>query len=178
MSPVLQVWPKSFCKVQWKGKQTRQTEEEVGRQHQGTDGPGVRKIPEGGREQRKTEETGCEITCGAPMTFAVKGWIMMMIMMIIAAILLPPAVREKSTATCHNQHQQTKGRTEDKLHKYWGKRPRHRPLWNPHLERSLGQTEFSNKHVLFAFTYIWKKKRTKRTTTTTTTKRMASLLGW
>ena len=39
MSPVHQVWPKPSCMAQWKGKKnkTRQTEEEVGRQHQGVD---------------------------------------------------------------------------------------------------------------------------------------------
>ena len=40
-----------------KGKKTRQTEEEVGRQ-QGMDRPGVRQVPEGSREQRKMWETG------------------------------------------------------------------------------------------------------------------------
>ena len=55
-----------------RGKKTRQTEEEVGRQHQGMDSPGVRQVPEGGGEQRKTEETGCEVICGAPTTLAVK----------------------------------------------------------------------------------------------------------
>ena len=35
------------------GKKTRQTEEEVGGQHQGTDRPRVRQVPEGRREQRK-----------------------------------------------------------------------------------------------------------------------------
>ena len=42
-----------------------QTEEEVGRQHQGMDSPGVRQDPEGSGEQGKVEETGCEIVCGA-----------------------------------------------------------------------------------------------------------------
>ena len=37
------------------------TEEEVGRQHQGMDRPGVRQIQMGGGEQGKMEETGCEI---------------------------------------------------------------------------------------------------------------------
>ena len=46
------------------GKKTRQTEEEVGRQHQEMDRPGVRQVPEGSGEQRKMEETGCEIICG------------------------------------------------------------------------------------------------------------------
>ena len=50
-----------------------QTEEEVGRQHQGMDRPGVRKVPEGSGEQGKMEETGCEVICGAPTTLAGKG---------------------------------------------------------------------------------------------------------
>ena len=33
------------------GKKTRQTEEEVGRQHQGMDRPGVRQVPEGSGDQ-------------------------------------------------------------------------------------------------------------------------------
>ena len=37
-----------------RGKKTRQTEEEVGRQHQGMDRPGVRQVPEGSGEQRKS----------------------------------------------------------------------------------------------------------------------------
>ena len=55
-----------------RGKKTRQREEEVGRQHQGMDRPGVGQVPEGSGEQRKMEETGCEIICGAPTTLAVK----------------------------------------------------------------------------------------------------------
>ena len=54
-------------------EKTRQTEEEVGRQHQGKDRPRVRKVPEGSGEQRKMEETGCEVTCGAPTTPVVMG---------------------------------------------------------------------------------------------------------
>ena len=54
-----------------RGKKTRQTEEEVRRQHQGMDRTGVCQVPE--REQGKMEETGCEIICGAPMSLAVKG---------------------------------------------------------------------------------------------------------
>ena len=73
ISPVHQVWPKLSCKAQCKGKKTRQIEEEVGRQHQGMDRPGVRQVPEGGGEQRKMEETGCEVICGASTTPAVKG---------------------------------------------------------------------------------------------------------
>ena len=51
-----------------RGKKTRQTEEEVGRLHQGMDRPGVWQVPEGSGEQGKMEETGCKIICGAPMT--------------------------------------------------------------------------------------------------------------
>ena len=40
-----------------RGKKTRQTDEAVGRQHQGMDRPGVRQVPEGSGEQGKTEET-------------------------------------------------------------------------------------------------------------------------
>ena len=42
-----------------RGKKTRQTEEEVGRQRSGMDWPGVRQVPEGSGEQEKMEETGC-----------------------------------------------------------------------------------------------------------------------
>ena len=47
-------------------KQGRQ--EQVGRQHQGMDRPGVRQVVEGSGEQRKLVETGCEVICGAPTT--------------------------------------------------------------------------------------------------------------
>ena len=63
-----------------KGKRTRQTEEEVGRQPQGVHRPGVRHVPEGSGEQGKMVEAGCKIICGAPTTLAVKGQMMMMIM--------------------------------------------------------------------------------------------------
>ena len=62
-----------------RGKKTRQTEKEVGKQHRGMDRPGVRKVPEGSGEQGKMEKTGCKIICGAPTTLAVKK-LMMMIM--------------------------------------------------------------------------------------------------
>ena len=64
-----------------RGKKTRQTEEEVGKQHQGMDRPGVRQVPEGSGEQGKMEKTGCKIICGARTTLAVKGLMMMMMMM-------------------------------------------------------------------------------------------------
>ena len=53
-------------------KKTRQTDEEVGRQHQGMDRPGVRQVAEVSGEERKMEETGCEVICGASTTPAVK----------------------------------------------------------------------------------------------------------
>ena len=59
-------------------EEKRQTEEEVGRQHQGIDRSGVRQVPEGSGEQGKMEKTGCKIICGAPTTLAVKGLMMMM----------------------------------------------------------------------------------------------------
>ena len=65
------------CKLQWygyvscsssaqnhlarqseRGKKTKQTEEEVGRQHQGMDRPGVRQVPEGNGEQKEEEKNG------------------------------------------------------------------------------------------------------------------------
>ena len=61
-----------------RGKKTRQAEEEVGRQHQRVDRPGVRQVSEGSVEQRKMEKTGCKIICGAPTTLAVKELMMMM----------------------------------------------------------------------------------------------------
>ena len=48
-----------------RGEKTWQTEEEVGRQHQGMDRPGVHQVPKGRGEQVKMEETGCEIICGS-----------------------------------------------------------------------------------------------------------------
>ena len=56
-----------------RGKKTRRTEGEVGRQHQGMDMPGIRQVPEGSGEQGKMEKTDCEIICGVPRTIAIKG---------------------------------------------------------------------------------------------------------
>ena len=60
-----------------RGKKTRQTKEEVGRQHQGIDRPEVRQVPEGSGEQGKMEKTGCKIIYGAPTTLAIKELMMM-----------------------------------------------------------------------------------------------------
>ena len=47
----------AFSRHSERGKETRQTEEEVGRQHQRMDRPGVRQVPEGSGEEGKMEET-------------------------------------------------------------------------------------------------------------------------
>ena len=60
MSLVHQVWAKPSCKTQWKGKKTRQIEKGVEKQHREMDRPGFREVRDGGGEQRKMEETGCE----------------------------------------------------------------------------------------------------------------------
>ena len=51
-----------------RGKKTKQTEKEVERQHQEMDRPGVSRVPEVSGGHRKMEETGCEVSCGAPTT--------------------------------------------------------------------------------------------------------------
>ena len=61
-----------------RGKKTRQTEEEVGRQHQGMERPGVGQVPEGSGKQGKMEETGWKVIFAAPTTLAVKGQMVMM----------------------------------------------------------------------------------------------------
>ena len=63
-----------------RGKKTRRTKEEVGRQHQGMDRPGIRQVPEGSGEQGKMEKTGCKIICSALTTLAFKGLMMLMMM--------------------------------------------------------------------------------------------------
>ena len=60
-----------------RGKKTRRTKKEMGRQHQGMDRPGVWQVPEGSGEQGKMAKTDCQIICGAPTTLAVKGLMMM-----------------------------------------------------------------------------------------------------
>ena len=71
--PFIRSSPNHLARHSERGKKTKQTEEEVERQHQGMDGPGVHQVPEGSGEQGKMEETGCEVICGAPATLAVKG---------------------------------------------------------------------------------------------------------
>ena len=70
-SEILQLSAKQRLKTTYSS--ARQSEEEVGRQHQELDRPGVRQVPEGSREQEKIDKTGCEIIFGAQTTLAVKG---------------------------------------------------------------------------------------------------------
>ena len=78
MSPFIRSGQNHLARHNKRGKKTRRTKEEVGRQHQGMDRPGVRQVPEGSGEQGRLEKTGCKIICGAPTTLAVKGLMMMM----------------------------------------------------------------------------------------------------
>ena len=79
MSHVHQVWLKLSCKTRWNGEEDKAdtTKEEVGRQRQGMDRPGVCQVPGGRGGQRKLEKTGCEVVCGVPETLAVKGKVKM-----------------------------------------------------------------------------------------------------
>ena len=72
MSPVHQVWQKPSCKAQCKGEEDKADGKRGERQHQGIDRPGVPQVPEDSGEQRKMEETGCEVICGAQTIPAVK----------------------------------------------------------------------------------------------------------
>ena len=69
MSPVHQAGQNQLARHSERGKKTRQTEEEVGRQHREMDRSGIRTVSEG----RNMEETDYEVICGAPTTPAVKG---------------------------------------------------------------------------------------------------------
>ena len=58
--PFIRSGQNHFARHSERGKKMRQTEEEVGRQQQGMDRPGVSQVPEGSGEHGKVEETGCE----------------------------------------------------------------------------------------------------------------------
>ena len=71
-----------ICKLKWCGHVSRSSDlaktvfegtVKGGRQYQGMDRPGVCQVSEGSGEQRKMEETVCEVIFGAPTTLAVKG---------------------------------------------------------------------------------------------------------
>ena len=81
VSPFIRSGQNHLARLSERVKKTRQTEEEVGRQHQGMDRPGVQQVPEGSGEQGKIEKISCKIVCGAPTTLRVKGLMMMMMTM-------------------------------------------------------------------------------------------------
>ena len=60
--PFIRFGKKHISRHSERGKKTRQTEEEVGRQHQGMDRPCVRQVQEGSGKQGKMEKTGCDTT--------------------------------------------------------------------------------------------------------------------
>ena len=70
--PFIRFCQNQFARLSEMGKETRQSEKEVGRKHRGMDRSGVRQVPEGSKEQGKMEETCFEIICGAPTTLVVK----------------------------------------------------------------------------------------------------------
>ena len=59
--------------LQSTGRRQGRQKKRVGKQHQGTDRPGVRQVSEGSGKQRKMEETSCKVICGAQTTLVVKG---------------------------------------------------------------------------------------------------------
>ena len=83
VSPFIRSGQNHLTRHSERGKKTRQTEVDVGRQHQGMDRPRVRHVPEGSGEQGKMEKTGCKIIYDALTTLAVKGLMMMMMMMMM-----------------------------------------------------------------------------------------------
>ena len=74
MSPVHRVWPKPSCKAQLKKEEDKADRGRGGKTTQGN-GQALEfaKSQRAVENRGNTEETGCEIICGAPMTLAVKG---------------------------------------------------------------------------------------------------------
>ena len=64
-------------------KKTRQAEVKVGRQQQGMDRPRVCQVPKGSGNQRKMEETGCEVICGALTTLTFKGQVNVKVILLV-----------------------------------------------------------------------------------------------
>ena len=80
MSPIHQVQPKPSCKAQWKGEEGKT---DRGRGGKTTSGNGQAWSSAGHRGQWRTGKNGgngCKIICGAPVTLAVTGIMMMMMM--------------------------------------------------------------------------------------------------
>ena len=119
-----------------RGKKTRQTEEEVRRQHQGMDRPGVRQVPEGSGEQGKMEETGCGIIRGAPTTLTVKGtmMIMMMMMMMMMTMMMNGECKRAALGGSNHRNFQAANHpssfSQSERHKYRAKIPKSdRHVW-------------------------------------------------
>ena len=73
MSPVHKVWQEPSCIAQRKGEEDKADRKRGGRTKLGNEKAWIRQVPEGSGEQRKMEETGCEVICGASTTHAVEG---------------------------------------------------------------------------------------------------------
>ena len=71
-SPFISSGQNHLARHSERGKKTRQTKEEVGRQHQGMDGPGAQQVPEGSGEEEKMEKPDCEIKSGGTDSLAVQ----------------------------------------------------------------------------------------------------------
>ena len=63
------------------------------------DRPGVCQVPEGSGEQKRMEETGFEIICGATSTLAVRGVMMMMMMTMMMMMMSVTMVKMKTTCS-------------------------------------------------------------------------------
>ena len=72
MSLVHQAWPKPSCRAQGKGEGDKADRGRGGKTTSGNEQAWSSPSREGNGEERKMEETGCEIICGAP-TLMVKG---------------------------------------------------------------------------------------------------------
>ena len=73
MSPVIRSGQNHRARHNGKGEEDKVDREEVGRKHQGIGRLGLCQVPEGSGEQKKVEDAGCEVICGASMDLAVKG---------------------------------------------------------------------------------------------------------
>ena len=97
-----------------RGKKTRQTEEEVGRQTSGNGQAWSSPSFRGQWRTGKMEETGCEIICDAPVTLAVKGLMMMMMMMMMTKECYRPFC---SNTRCTAKKKKKKNENKDRAHK-------------------------------------------------------------
>ena len=73
VSPVNQVWPKSYCKAQCEREEDKADIKRSGKTASANSMPGVRQVQESSGRQRRMEEACCEIVFGTPTTLAVKG---------------------------------------------------------------------------------------------------------